>query len=124
MHLDYENLRLDTESDVEQKIVMPLLTGEGYLAIATNQISTKKYMAPVALDKSAGKDSGYYPDYVIWMRGFPVLIVEAKSPDVPTEVGYREASLYARHLNQRYPTNLNPSRFVLATNGKTLLAGF
>src|SRR5580658_363327 len=58
-----------------------------------------------------------------WMRGFPVLVVEAKAPDVPSETGYRESCLYARHLNQAYPADFNPCRFVLATNGHTVLFG-
>jgi len=57
------------------------------------------------------------------MRGFPVLVVEAKAPDVPAEIGYREACLYARHLNQAYAADFNPCRFVLATNGHSLLFG-
>lgn len=124
MHIDHDNLTLATESDVEQKVIMPVLTGGIYLEIPTDRIRTKDYLAPAVLDKVAGRQSGYYPDYTVWMRGFPLLVVEAKAPDVPAEVGYREASLYARHLNQAYPTNLNPCRFILATNGITLLAGY
>jgi type I site-specific restriction endonuclease len=124
VHIDHDNLTLATESDVEQKVIMPVLTGGIYLEIPTDRIRTKDYLAPAVLDKAAGRQSGYYPDYTVWMRGFPLLVVEAKAPDVPAEVGYREASLYARHLNQAYPTNLNPCRFILATNGITLLAGY
>jgi hypothetical protein len=58
------------------------------------------------------------------MRSFPILVVEAKAPDIEVEVGYREATLYARHLNQSYPTNLNPARFVLSCNGKLLAFGY
>jgi hypothetical protein len=32
MHIDYENLTIETESDVEQNILMPLLKGEAYLS--------------------------------------------------------------------------------------------
>lgn len=124
MHIDYENLTIETESDVEQKILMPLLQGEAYLGIAESNIFTKQYHAPTALDKSAGKTSGYFPDYGIWIRGFLVMAVEAKTPDVSVETGYREAALYARHINQNYPTEVNPCRFVLACNGKQLLFGY
>lgn len=123
MHIDHENLTLGNESDVEQKVIMPLLTGAVYLGIAHERIFTKQYLAPTILDKSAEKTTGYFPDYSIWMHGFPVLIVEAKAPDVTSEVGYREASLYARHLNQNYPTDFNPCRFVVSTNGRDLLFG-
>lgn len=123
MHIDHDNLSLDSESDVEQKVVMPILCGDIFLAIPPNKVFTKEYLAPTHLDKSAGRTFGYYPDYTVWMRGFPVLIVEAKAPDVNAEIGYRDACLYARHLNQSYPADFNPSRFVIATNGKTLLFG-
>jgi len=32
--------------------------------------------------------------------------------------------LYARHLNARYTTGFNPCRFIIATNGLNLLAGY
>jgi type I site-specific restriction endonuclease len=102
---------------------MPLLSGTAYLDIPQNCIFTKSYLAPSVLDKSAEKTTGYYPDYSVWMHGFPILIVEAKAPDVSSETGYREASLYARHLNQNYATDLNPCRFIVCTNGRELLFG-
>jgi hypothetical protein len=123
MHIDHENLVLETESDVEQKVIMPLLVGEAYLGISSNKVFTKSYLAPSILDKKADRKSGYYPDYAVFMRSFPVLIVEAKAPDVPPEVGYREAGLYAKHLNQSYPADVNPCRFLMATNGIELLFG-
>ena len=52
------------------------------------------------------------------------MAVEAKAPSVQVEVGYREASLYARHLNQQFRTGLNPCRFILSCYGKRLLAGY
>jgi hypothetical protein len=123
MHIDYDNLVLETESDVEQKLIMPLLTGPAYLNIPANKIFTKRYLAPSVLDKKANRNGGYYPDYAVFLRSFPVLIVEAKAPDVPVEVGYREASLYARQLNQSYPPDVNPCRFLISTNGTDLLFG-
>jgi type I site-specific restriction endonuclease len=123
MHIDHDNLAVGNESDVEQKIIMPLLVGSAYLDISQHYIFTKNYLAPTALDKSADKTTGYYPDYSVWMRGFPILVVEAKAPDVPSEVGYREASLYARHLNQDYASDFNPCRFIISVNGKDLLFG-
>ena len=124
MHIDIENLVIETESDVEQKILMPLLQSDAYLGISEKKIFTKQYLALTSLDKSAGKEKGYYPDYGIWFRGLLVMVVEAKAPDVPVETGYREACLYARHVNQNYPTELNPCRFVMSCNGKQLLFGY
>lgn len=123
-HIDLDNLVLHTESDVEQKVLMPLLSGEAYLALPQSQIHTKEYLEPSALDKNAGKTGGYFPDYSIWSCGFIVMVVEAKAPQVAVEEGYREASLYARHINQVYPTGLNPCRFVVASNGELLQVGY
>src|ERR1035437_3766710 len=124
IHIDHDHLILETESDVEQKVVMPLLAGQAYLAIPANWIFTKGYMAPTALDKAAGRAKGYYPDYSIWSHGFPIMVVEVKAPEVSTEGGYREASLYARHLNQNYATEINPCRFLVSTNGRSVLFGY
>ena len=114
---------LKTEADVELKVISPLLTGANYLEIPVSSIKGKEYLQPAPLDKAASKSGGYYPDYSVWEKAVPVLIVEAKSPDVLAEVGYREASLYARHLNQRYKSGLNPCHFILSCNGDRLLAG-
>ncbi len=109
---------------VEQKLIFPLLTAPTALAIPEESVKPKAYVSPTLLDKIAGRKGGYYPDFSIWLLGHPVLIVEAKDPGVTSQTGFREASLYARHLNARYFTGLNPCKFVLATNGIDLLAGY
>jgi len=114
---------VSNESDVEQKILFPLLTAPEYLAISQEFVKTKKYLAPTQLDKGTGRTGGYYPDYSIWILGHPILIVEAKDPSVSAAVGYREAALYARHLNSKYPSGLNPCHFILASNGVDILGG-
>jgi hypothetical protein len=106
-----------TESDVEQKWLLPLLTHRSYFAIPSKWIRTKEYMSPTEIDKAAGRRYGYIPDYSIWLGGLPLLIVEAKAPDVAVEAGLREAQLYAAKINRRYPPNVNPIGFVLASNG-------
>ena len=75
------------------------------------------------MDKKAGKTGGYFPDFSVWELGFAVLIVEAKEPEVPVEVGFREGCLYARHLNADYKSGVNPCHFVLSCNGKQLAYG-
>jgi|GEM_PF-1087636 len=112
------------ESDVEQKVIYPLLAEPAYLNIPAVAIKTKSYLAPSTADKKFGIVAGYFPDYAIWLSGNPVLVVEAKHPDVASEVGFREASQYARHLNLNYPHGINPCRFIIGTNGRTLLAGY
>jgi hypothetical protein len=89
------------EAAVELEILYPLLTQPGSLAIPTDAVKPKQYLPPTQLDKTAGRTSGYFPDFSIWLIGYPVAIVEAKDPSVPSETGFREACLYARHLNSR-----------------------
>ena len=120
-NINTENLL--TESDVEQRVIYPLLTGGNYLAINESHLRTKEYMAPAKIDKSADK-SGYYPDYTVWEKAFPLMIVEAKQPNVAVEIGYREATAYAQYLNQRFRTGVNPARFTIAVNGLRILFGY
>lgn len=114
---------LVTEADVEQSVVYPLLSDEILLGFPATAIHAKEYLKPTELDKAAGRTTGYFPDYSIWLQGLLVLVVEAKAPDVPAEAGYREASLYARHVNQNYRAGLNPCTFILTSNGKEILFG-
>jgi GTPase SAR1 family protein len=116
--IDHTALR--TESDVEQKYLFPFLAHSNFLSLPTKWIRTKEYMAPTELDKRAGKLRGYVPDYSVWFSGLPVLIIEAKAPDVAIELGLREARLYASEINRRYPPKINPIGFALASNGREI----
>ncbi len=109
---------LITESDVEQKLVYPFLVHPCFMDIPSEWVRTKEYMEPTEIDKGAGKRVGYIPDYSVWRSGFPLLVVEAKRPDEPIEKAIREAHLYANRINNRYPPNVNPIRYVLACNGE------
>lgn len=108
---------LRSESDVEQKVILPFLLNASYLGLRQAWVRTKEYMTPTEIDKAAGKRYGYVPDYSIWLNGIPLVIVEAKAPDVTIEVGMREARMYASEINKRYPPEVNPIGFVLASNG-------
>lgn len=114
---------LVTESDVEQKLIYPLLNSPQGLGFFGEEIKTKSYLSPTDLDKGAGKKVGYYPDYAIILSSLPALIVEAKAPGESVEQGFKEAQLYAHELNKRFPPNINPARSVIATNGATILYG-
>lgn len=114
--MEFEHLNsTDSESDVEQKVLYPLITQ--VLGYASLEIKTKDYLAPTDIDKGAGKKVGYYPDYIIYLGGMPVLVVEAKDPSTDCSVGYREARLYATELNKHYPESINPVCRVMASNG-------
>ena len=114
---------LVTESDVEQKLIYPLLSSTQGLGFFAEEIKTKSYLAPADLDKGAGRKVGYYPDYAVILSSLPALIVEAKAPDENVEGGFREAQLYAHEINKRFPPNINPAHWVIATNGATILYG-
>jgi GTPase SAR1 family protein len=107
---------LRTESDVEQKVILPFLLHPSYLGLRSAW-GTKEYMSPTEIDKTAGKRYGYIPDYSIWVNSIPLAIVEAKAPDVAIQVALREARLYAGEINKRYPPQVNPIGWVLACNG-------
>lgn len=124
MHIDHDSLMLGNEADVEDKVIVPLLQGAAYLDIPSKAIKPKEYLAPTPFNRKAGQTSGGFPDFSIWFRSFPCLIVEAKPPEVPAEVAYHEAQMYAAYLNQNYPTNINPARFILAVNGTDFQAGY
>jgi hypothetical protein len=96
---------------------MPLLVHPAYLGISSVWVRTKEYMEPTEIDKGAGKRRGYVPDYSVWLSGVPLLIVEAKSPEVAIEGAIREARIYALEINKRYPPNINPIGFILGSNG-------
>jgi len=114
---------IKTEADVESKLIHALLRDPLQLGIPEENIRDKAYLGPTALDKKAGRTSGYVPDFAILIGALPMMIVEAKSPDTDPAVGYREAGLYAFHLNKQFRAQVNPCQVILATNGKRILAG-
>ena len=49
---------VETEADVEHKVIWPLLTGANFLEIPAASIKAKDYLRPVQLDKAAGRTRG------------------------------------------------------------------
>jgi GTPase SAR1 family protein len=117
------SLSFTTESDVEQKLIITLLTSDEWLGIPLDAIHSKQYLPPTTIDKGAGRRIGYYPDYSIWVDALPLFIIEAKSPQESFEEGFREAQLYAHELNKAYQTGINPVTLVLSTNGRHIRFG-
>jgi len=113
---------LHNESDVEQKLVYPLLVEPkpyGF-EIPVTSILTKANIRRFKIDKgTAGKI--YFPDYLIIIAGFPLVVIEAKAPTEDVIEAYREARLYAGEINAQYQSGLNPVQLVIATNGSRLL---
>lgn len=109
------------ESDVEQKFLYPLLTHESFLAIPSRAVLTKKSLGTMSFVDKSSLPRGYIPDYVIFFSGFPVCVIEAKSPEVPAEQAVAEARLYSQLLNQNFPPGKNPVAMAVGTNGRELL---
>jgi len=119
-----EKSQLRNESDVEQKVLLPLIVtpepdGLGYNHI---NIQTKANLKRVEIDKG-NKAKLYFPDYIILPHGIPSIIVEAKKPDEDLSEAYREARLYATEINALYKKNINPCCLVIASDGQRILAG-
>mgnify|MGYP001327306628 CR=1 FL=1 len=112
---------LHSESDVEQKLVWPLLTrpnpvGMGY---EPAEIATKHDIRRYEIDKGSKKRL-YYPDYIVLLAGFPAMVVEAKAPGESLDDALDEARLYAAKLNESFPSGINPCLRILASNGEVV----
>jgi hypothetical protein len=109
---------LQTESDVEQKFIRPLLTGAPPRGLGYNvaELFTKPNIRDFEIDKGRGSKR-YFPDYVISLVGIPVMILEAKRPGEDLLSAAREARLYAAELNALYPSEINPCQFCVVSNG-------
>ena len=114
---------LQTESDVEQKFIFPLLTHPSFLAIPRKAILTKKSMGSLTFVDKAALPRNYVPDYVIFFHGLPVCVVEAKAPDVSVLRAIQEARIYADILNKNFPARMNPIEVVVGCNGYEFAVG-
>jgi len=121
-HVDRKNLL--SESDVEQKVIFPLLTNKEPLGLGfdNTEIQTKVNLQKLTIDKGA-KSILYYPDYLITIDGVPLMVVEAKKPDEDLEEAFRQASLYAAELNRKFAKDVNPCKLIIACDGIQLFAG-
>lgn len=119
-----DNKFLLTESDVEQKIIWPLLTNQEPLGLGYNEthIQTKLSLKKLLIEKRQ-KTKLFYPDYLILIEGLPLVVVEAKKPNDDLEEAFREARLYSLEINALYKKELNPCKLIIATDGLRLIAG-
>lgn len=115
---------LTSESDVEQKVIYPLLTGKSPVGLEYNEIEiqTKPNLRKIKIEKGL-KQKHYIPDFLISLRGLPLLIVEAKRPNEDLDEAYREACLYAGEINKWYETGLNPCSYILVSDGDKVRYG-
>jgi GTPase SAR1 family protein len=112
----------NTESDVEQFFLTPLLLDSAFLSIPETSIRSKPSLSVYEIDKGRTRKR-YVPDYVIYCEGLPILVVEAKSPEEGLEDAYAEAQLYAFELNKQFPSGIGPAQWVLASNGREIYCG-
>ena len=119
----YQNLTLLSESDVEQKFIIDLLTTEipDGLGFKTSDFKTKIDIRKIAIDKGTKKKL-YFPDYAVVIDGLPLMIIEAKTPGEDLSEAIREARLYATEINSSYGHGINPCAIIIATDGTSLLA--
>jgi Cdc6-like AAA superfamily ATPase len=112
---------LHTESDVEQKLILPLLTNPhpGGLAYAQADIVTKLNIRRLQIGKGTARKL-YFPDYLVVLAGLPVLVIEAKAVGESIDSALDEARLYANEINALFPHQVNPCVRVIACNGETL----
>jgi hypothetical protein len=112
---------LKNESDVEQKLLWPLLTSPQGLGYAPPEIFTKPNIQSFEIEKGNAKKV-YRPDYILVLAGMPVVVIEAKHPDEDIYEALREARLYAAELNGFHPSGVNPCARLIVSNGKRLLS--
>lgn len=120
MKFKYPSLdQVKTESDVEQKLIYPLLTNPLPIGLAIDGglILTKASIKSFAIGKGNGQKN-YFPDYCVVSSGLPLLIVEAKSPNVEIVDAVAEARLYCTEVNATFPHGINPCQFFIVSNGK------
>lgn len=115
LRLKYDNADCLTEGDVEHKIIIPIL--EKIFNIPNVNIKAKNYVPSFNIGKGSKFQSGYFPDFTVFVNTLPVVVVEAKSPDKPIELAIEEAKLYALELNKKYKSGVNPAKYIIASNG-------
>lgn len=79
-----------SESDVEQKFLFPLLTHVSFLAIPNKSILTKKSMGVLSFVEKTALPRNYIPDYIVFIHGLPVCVIEAKASDVSVQQAISE----------------------------------
>lgn len=114
-----------SEADVEQKYIIDILMSgrpKG-LGIPSDNIRPQETVATESISKGSSQKR-YRPDYVVVYKRIPLAVVEAKAPDVDERQGMEEAKMYARIINGKYPSGLNPTRRVISSNYENTLYGY
>jgi hypothetical protein len=109
---------LKTESDVEQKLIWPILTSPAPagLHLRPSDILTKTNTRRLEIGKGTHRRL-YFPDYLLTLAGLPLVVIEAKAPNEDIYGALDEARLYATEINALFPSGINPCIRVVACNG-------
>ncbi|HZS27529.1 MAG TPA: N-6 DNA methylase [Candidatus Angelobacter sp.] len=99
------------EATVEKWFLDPLIA---YLGFGADDQRLKTSIGELKIGKGS-KSSLYKPDYIIEAGGFPVLIIDAKSPNEDIDDWVWQCRSYCLELNQMYEHN--PVEFYLISNG-------
>jgi type I restriction enzyme M protein len=114
---------LHNESDVEQNLLVHLLNDLGF---TEEYRQTKATTCTEKIDKGK-KRREYVPDYVAYLdkgQKKPVLIIDAKSPNVSVEQGVEDAQLYALAIRKKLDEP-KPEQLCIGSNGaKTVVKKF
>jgi type I restriction enzyme M protein len=102
---------LTNEASVEKWFIDPLLVALGFNA--DDQL-LKTSIRELKIGKGSGA-SLYKPDYIITAGGFPVLVIDAKSPDENLDNWAQQGRSYCLELNQMYEHN--PVQFYVIASG-------
>lgn len=121
MPIDFDLNTVYSESDVEQKLVLPLLvtSNPDGLGFSKADFKTKPSLRSLAVNKGTSKKL-YVPDYAVILAGRPLLIIEAKRPGEDLAEALREARMYASELNAMYPAGDNPCQRIIVTDGSEI----
>ncbi len=103
---------LINEDAVESLFVDRLLQ---YLDFKDSNIKRKDSIQRLAIGKGSKKEN-YKPDYVLFVREKPKIIVDAKDPKEKVDNYIYQTSGYSLSLNQKFE-NENPVEYFILTNG-------
>lgn len=102
---------LTNEASVEAWFVNPLLSTLGYQA-SDIRLKTSIQEFRVGLGR---RSVNYKPDYIVLVKGFPTLVIDAKSTTENIEDWVSQCSSYCLELNRSFTHN--PVKYFLLTNG-------
>lgn len=106
-----EMKNLKNEADVESFFIDRLLSE---LKFPDEKIKRKKSIKELTIGYGS-KQMNYKPDYVLFSKEYPKIVIDAKSPTEDINEYQYQISGYALNLNQTF--DKNPVKYTILTNG-------